>query len=237
MFDTSTDQPSTGLDEYGRRRIFQVLITLVIVIVFVFIFAGRITFLWGWVYLAVSLLALTFGAMYVLQCNPQAINERGRPAEGQKSWDKIFIPVYSVFYASTYILSGLDARFGWSSVPIWLHLVGLVFTLASGALTYAAMAHNKYLSMYVQVAQDRGHRVATSGPYRYVRHPMYVSLVISWPALALLLGSYWALIPGLVASGLIVVRTALEDRTLQAELPGYAEYSHQVRFRLLPGVW
>jgi protein-S-isoprenylcysteine O-methyltransferase Ste14 len=237
MSDSTVDQPSTGLDEYGRRRIFQVLFTLVLAVVFVFIAAGRITYLWGWVYLGVSLLALILGAWYVLKRNPQAINERGRPAEGQKSWDKMIISVYAVSFASVYILSGLDARFGWSSVPIWLHLLGVLFTLASSALTYAAMAHNKFLSLYVQVARDRGHLVATSGPYRYVRHPMYVSLVISWPALALLFGSYWALIPGLIASGLIVVRTVLEDRTLQAELPGYADYSRQVRYRLLPGVW
>jgi len=237
MFDTSADQPPTGLDEYGRRRIFQVLSTLLLAVIFFFIAAGRITYLWGWVYLAVSLLALIFGAMYVLKRNPQAINERGRPAEGQKAWDKMIMSVYIVFFVSVYIISGLDARFNWSRVPIWLHLVGVLVTFASGTLTYAAMAHNKFLSMYVQVAQERGHRVATSGPYRYVRHPMYVSLVVGWPALALLLGSYWALVPGLVASGLIVVRTALEDRTLQAELPGYTDYSRQVRFRLLPGVW
>jgi protein-S-isoprenylcysteine O-methyltransferase Ste14 len=237
MSDTSVDQPSTGLDEYGRRRIFQVLSTLLLAVIFFFIAAGRITYLWGWVYLAVSLLALIVGAWYILNRNPQAINERGRPAEAQKAWDKMIMSVYIVFFVSVYIISGLDARFSWSSVPIWLHLVGVLFTFASSALTYAAMAHNKFLSMYVQVAQERGHRVATSGPYRYVRHPMYVSLVVSWPALALLLGSYWALIPGLVASGLIVVRTALEDRTLQAELPGYADYSRQVRYRLLPGVW
>lgn len=237
MSDTNVDQPSTGLDEYGRRRIFQVLFTLLLAVIFLFIAAGSITYLWGWVYLAISLLALIVGAWYVFKRNPQAINERGRPAEGQKGWDKIIISVYVVFFVSVYIISGFDARFSWSSVPIWLHLVGILFTFASSALTYAAMAHNKFLSLYVQVAQERGHKVASSGPYRYVRHPMYVSLVISWPALALLLGSYWALIPGLVASGLIVVRTALEDRTLQVELPGYAEYSHQVRFRLLPGVW
>lgn len=99
------------------------------------------------------------------------------------------------------------------------------------------MAHNKFLSMVVQVAQERGHQVATQGPYRYVRPPMYLSLVLSWPALSLLLGSYWALIPGFLASIIIIIRTSLEDRTLQAELPGYADYARQVRFRLLPGIW
>jgi protein-S-isoprenylcysteine O-methyltransferase Ste14 len=198
--------------------------------------------LWGWVYLGVSLICLAFGAAYVLRHNPQAINERGRPAEGQKGWDKIIMLIYLPLFIGVYVVAGLDARFGWSGtilpgVPLWQHLFGVLITFAGSALTYAAMAHNKFLSMYVQVTEERGHRVATEGPYRYIRHPMYLSLVLSWPALALLLGSYYALIPGLLASLVIIIRTSLEDRTLQAELPGYREYAHQVHYRLLPGVW
>lgn len=237
MSNTDALQAPAGLDAYGRRRILQVILTLAIAVVLVFIAAGSITFLWGWIYLGTSAVALIFGAAYVLKRNPQAINERGRPAEGQKGWDKVLMAIYIPLFLGVYILSGLDARFGWSQVPLWLHLLGVTFTLASSALTYAAMAHNKYLALYVQVSQERGHQVATSGPYRYVRHPMYLSLIFSWPALALLFGSYWALVPGILASGLIVLRTALEDRTLQAELPGYSDYARQVRYRLLPGVW
>jgi protein-S-isoprenylcysteine O-methyltransferase Ste14 len=225
------------LDAYGRRRIGQVLATLVLALIVIFIAAGRLNFLWGWVYLGVSLLSLILGAAYVLKHNPQAINERGRPAEGQKGWDKILMALYFPLFILVYVISGLDARFAWSAVPLWLHLVGVVLVLAGSALTYGAMAHNKFLSMYVQVAQERGHQVATEGPYRYIRHPMYLSLVLSWPALALLLGSYWALLPGSLASALIIIRTFLEDRTLIKELPGYADYAHHVRYRLLPGIW
>jgi protein-S-isoprenylcysteine O-methyltransferase Ste14 len=230
-------QSPSHLDAYGRKRILQVLLTLAIAVILVFLAAGRLTFLWGWVYLGVAVVSLIFGAAYVLNYNPQAINERGRPAEGQKRWDKVIMAVYAPLFISVYILSGLDARFGWSVVPLWLHLLGAVFSLAGSALTYAAMAHNKFLSMVVQVAQERGHQVATQGPYRYVRHPMYLSLILSWPALSLFLGSYWALIPGFLASIVIIIRTSLEDRTLQAELTGYADYARQVRFRLLPGIW
>lgn len=230
-------QAPGGLDEYGRRRIAQVLLTMAVAAAVVFIASGRISFLWGWVYVGLAAVSLLLGAAYVLKHNPQAINERGRPAEQQKGWDKALMLVYTLLFISVYVLSGLDTRFRWSDVPLWLHLTGAVITLFSSMITYAAMVHNKFLSMYVQVAQERGHQVATSGPYRYVRHPMYFSLVISWPALAMLFGSYWALIPSLLASGLIVLRTALEDRTLHEELPGYAEYARQVRYRLLPGVW
>jgi protein-S-isoprenylcysteine O-methyltransferase Ste14 len=239
----SPTQPAApGLDAYGRKRIIQVLATLIIAVSVIFICAGNLWFLWGWVYLGVALISLAFGAAYVLKHNPQAINERGRPAEGQKGWDKILMLIYLPLYIGVYVLAGLDARFDWSennlsSVPLWLHLLGVLFTFVGSALTYAAMAHNKFLSMYVQVAEARGHQVATEGPYRYVRHPMYLSLVLSWPALAVLLGSYYAMIPGLLAALIIIIRTSMEDRTLQAELPGYAEYARQVRYRLLPGVW
>lgn len=237
MSSNSSQTTSASLDAYGRRRIVQVLSTLVLALIVVFVAAGTLSFLWGWVYLGVSLLSLILGAAYVLRHNPQAINERGRPAEKQKGWDKILMMIYLPFFILVYFVSGLDARFGLSDVPLWLHLVGLVFVLIGSALTYGAMAHNKFLSMYVQVAQERGHQVATEGPYRYARHPMYLSLLLSWPALALLLGSYWALLPGGLASAIILIRTALEDRTLLQELPGYAAYAQQVRYRLLPGVW
>lgn len=237
MPNTASHPAPSPLDAYGRKRIGQVLATLAIAVLVIFVAAGRLSYLWGWVYLGVSVLSLILGAGYVLQHNPQAINERGRPAEGQKGWDKILMVLYLPLFILVYIIGGLDTRFAWSSVPLWLHLIGVVLSLSGAALTYGAMAHNRFLSMYVQVAQERGHQVATEGPYRFVRHPMYLSLVLSWPGLALLLGSYWALLPGSLASALIIIRTFLEDRTLIKELPGYADYARQVRYRLLPGIW
>ena len=237
MPDIELQPTSTRLDAYGRKRLVQVSSTLILAAAMFFIAAGKLNFLWGWVYLAIGAVSLILGGIYVFRLNPQAINERGRPAEGQKGWDKLIMMAYLPMFIGVYIVAGLDARFDWSAVPVWLHSLGVVLALAGSALTYAAMAHNKFLSMYVQVAQERGHQVATEGPYRYIRHPMYLSLVLSWPALALLLGSYWALIPGLLASTIIVLRTSLEDRTLQSELPGYADYASHVHYRLLPGVW
>lgn len=237
MSNSEVSQFPARLDAYGRRRIIQVLSTLVLAVVIIFTAAGRLAFLWGWVYLGISIVSLIFGAAYVLRHNPQAINERGRPATTQKGWDKLLMRVYLFAFFSVYVVSGLDVRFGWSDVPFWLHLVGVIFTLAGAALTYGAMAHNKFLYMYVQVTQERGHRVATEGPYRLVRHPMYLSLVLSWPALALLLGCWWALIPACLASFIIVIRTILEDRTLLKELPGYTDYAQQVRYRLFPCIW
>jgi len=215
----------------------QVVVILLVMVGIYFLAAGRITLLWGWVYLGVALISLVIGGFYVLRLNPQAINERGRPAENQKAWDKTFVKLYTPLYFLVYIVAGLDARFGWSQVPLWLHLLGVVGTFAGSFLTYAAMAHNPFLAQVVQIADQRGHRVATGGPYSMVRHPMYASFFLSYPGAAFLLGSWWTFIPVVLACILVLIRTALEDRTLQAELPGYAEYAARVRYRLLPGVW
>ena len=228
----------THLDEYGRKRLVQVSVILFIVLALYFLAAGRVNLMWAWIYLGLGLVSIVVGGAYVLQHNPAAINERGRPPENQKSWDKIIVALSSPLYLGVYIIAGLDIRFGWSvNPPLWLHLLGAVLTVIASFLTYSAMAHNPFLSTVVQIAEQRGHRVASSGPYRYVRHPMYTSLIFSWPGIALILGSYWAVIPGLISSALMVIRTVLEDQTLKDELPGYLEYTQQTRFRLLPGIW
>jgi protein-S-isoprenylcysteine O-methyltransferase Ste14 len=99
------------------------------------------------------------------------------------------------------------------------------------------MATNAFLSTRVRIQEDRGHRVVTTGPYRMVRHPMYAATIIGFAGVSLLLGSWWAFVPGAVCTVLFIIRTALEDRTLQAELPGYKDYAARTRYRLLPGVW
>jgi len=135
-------------------------------------------------------------------------------------------------------VAGLDAgRFGWSVMPIAVQVAGYIALLFAMAVTYWAMAVNPFLSTIVRIQDDRGQYAVTSGPYRYVRHPMYAMILLMYPGIALLLGSWWALIPAAVIAIVFVIRTALEDQTLQAELPGYAEYAQRTRYRLVPGVW
>jgi protein-S-isoprenylcysteine O-methyltransferase Ste14 len=105
------------------------------------------------------------------------------------------------------------------------------------ALFMWAMGANAFFSEAVRIQEERGHTVVTDGPYRYVRHPGYVGAILALFATPLLLGSLWALIPAGLATIGYVVRTALEDKTLQEELDGYTEYAQQTRYRLLPGVW
>jgi protein-S-isoprenylcysteine O-methyltransferase Ste14 len=165
------------------------------------------------------------------------VNERGKIAHNAKSWDKVLMTIYTVMLLALLAWPVWTQGAGWSVMPIAVQVVGYIALLLAMAVTYWAMATNPFLSTIVRIQDDRGHYVVTSGPYRYVRHPMYSAILIMWPGIALELGSWWALVPAAVIVIVFVIRTALEDHTLQAELPGYTAYAQHTRYRLLPGVW
>jgi protein-S-isoprenylcysteine O-methyltransferase Ste14 len=136
------------------------------------------------------------------------------------------------------IVAGLDIRHGWSPrVPPTLQVAALAVAAGGNLISIWATAVNKFYSRFVRIQKERGHVVVSDGPYRYVRHPGYLGQIIFSLASALALGSVWALIPSSLFAALLVVRTALEDRTLQDELEGYKEYTQRVRHRLIPYIW
>ena len=136
------------------------------------------------------------------------------------------------------IVAGLDHRFGWSPVfPLWLIVLGFFLISLGYALAVWALVENRFFSSVVRIQTDRGHVVCDSSPYRIVRHPGYAGNILPLLGIVLALGSLWTLIPAAVALVIAVIRTALEDRTLQEELPGYQEYARRVRYRLFPGIY
>jgi protein-S-isoprenylcysteine O-methyltransferase Ste14 len=217
------------------RRMLQVVITYLVLAAILFFSSGSLTWIWAWAYLGVGLGILVINAVIL---PAELIAERGKPGENVKPWDRLLATLTGLPTLGVPIVAGLDERFAWSPqlAPV-LHLTGLaLFALGQGLFSWA-MASNKYFSTAVRIQMDRGQTVATSGPYRYVRHPGYVGFAVSYLGTSLVLGSLWAIIPtGLIAC-LLVVRTALEDRTLQDELPGYRDYARRVRYRLVPGIW
>jgi protein-S-isoprenylcysteine O-methyltransferase Ste14 len=197
--------------------------------------AGRLSYWQGWVYGGSSLLLLAVNYL-LLRGRPDLIQERLSPGQGTKRWDKAYFALSTPLFFVAILLAALDAgRYRWGPrVPWWAYLLaGLVYS-AGQALHLWAKATNRWFATVVRIQNDRGQEVYTSGPYRFVRHPGYLGGVLFMLATPLLLGSWLALIPQAVAAGLIVLRTYLEDRTLQAELPGYAEYARKVRHRLGP---
>jgi protein-S-isoprenylcysteine O-methyltransferase Ste14 len=226
-----------SLERSGIRRIVQVLVSILLIGVLLFLSAGRLDWLWGWLFLAGWLLLMLPSAV-VMSRFPDLINERGRRAENIKGWDKVLMGIYSLLLFATPVVAGLDAvRFGWSAMPLALHVIGVVFSIPAMIMPLWAMSANAYLSTMVRIQDDRGQQVVTTGPYRYVRHPMYVGTVFFGLCIPLFLGSWWAFIPCGLIVVIFIIRTALEDRTLREELPGYAEYAQRVRYRLLPGIW
>jgi protein-S-isoprenylcysteine O-methyltransferase Ste14 len=203
-----------------------------------FLSAGRLDWPAAWIFLGTYALVILTVGVWVTRKHPDVVNERGKIARNAKSWDKVLMTIYSVMILVLFAVAGLDAgRFGWSAMPMALQVMGYIALIFAMAVTYWAMAVNPFLSTIVRIQDDRGHYVVTSGPYRYVRHPMYAMILLMYPGIALELGSWLALIPAAVIGIVFVIRTALEDRTLQTELPGYAEYAQHTRYRLVPGVW
>lgn len=136
------------------------------------------------------------------------------------------------------MLAGLDERFGWAgAIRIEVQIGALILLGLSYPLFTWAMVSNKFFATTVRIQKERGHTVQTGGPYRFVRHPGYFSLLFTYVTMPLALGSLWACLPAALLIVNLFVRTALEDRTLQNELEGYKEYAARVRYRLIPGVW
>lgn len=156
-----------------------------------------------------------------------------------KPWDKVLAPLMglSISYPVV-IVAGLDHRFGWTpAFSIWLNILGLVPITMGYAFASWALIENRNFSSMVRIQVDRGHEVCESGPYRFVRHPGYAGNILALAGIVLALNSMWTLLPAGIALIIAIIRTGLEDRTLQAELPGYQDYARRVRYRLLPGIY
>jgi protein-S-isoprenylcysteine O-methyltransferase Ste14 len=231
---------SSPADE-TRKYFFLILGSFAGVIVFgglIFLLAGRLNYLQGWVLLAICFFIL-FVSIFSFRNRKGLVKERRTPGPGVKKWDDIIIGLYQVCLYSMIIVGILDAgRFRWSPpFPFWLYLLSGLLMIVFGALSLWALQTNDFFSSKVRIQSDRNHRVVSDGPYRFVRHPGYTGIIFMIFGLAIMLGSLWALIPGGIIAILFIIRTLLEDNILKKELPGYREYTHRVRFRLIPGIW
>jgi len=217
------------------KRMIQVILTFVLIGVILFLSAWTVRWQWAWIFIAVSIGILIVN-LFVLPA--EVIEERGRKKENVKKWDRALSAAGIVPYFALYVIAGLDYRFYWSvEIDACIRVMAvLAYFLASMVSTWA-MVSNRFFSTMVRLQTERGHQVATGGPYRFVRHPGYVGFILSNLMIPLILGSLYALIASAVSVSLLVIRTGLEDRTLRAELEGYADYAKKVRYRLLPHVW
>ena len=200
--------------------------------------AGRLDWGAAWVLSVLFAVYLAAGMTWFLRKDPDLLEERITRASNVPTWDRVLRKLYGTSLIALLATAALDAgRFHWSQTPMSVQFVGALGLVASFAVIWWCTASNHFLSSESRIQADRGHRVVRDWPYRFVRHPMYTSLIVLMSSMALLLGSWLALAPALLIAALLVVRTAFEDRMLKDLLPGYREYALDVTRRLVPGIW
>lgn len=209
--------------------------------VLLFAAAGRLTLPRAWLLLALTLIWMVINAGLVAATNPELLNQRGlwKKKKDAKTWDRKLVMLFGVFsFCLPPIVMGLDVgRCHWSNLGSWATILGtLLFSLGWIVITWAMLV-NTHFEVTVRIQTDRDHRVISTSPYAIVRHPGYVGAGLWALGTPLVVGSLYGLIPAVLTLLVLALRTDLEDRTLQAELPGYADYAKRIKYRLLPGIW
>ncbi len=220
------------------RRILQLFLMVAAQAILLFVSAGSMRWSAAWWYLGLFIGMLVVSSFVMIPHHSEVIAERGRGAQGGKRWDLwimrlIVIPSFGIL-----LLAGLDERFSWTpSLPLWAFMLGVLLFITGYLVILWAMYINRYFSQIVRIQSERGHTVVTRGPYRVIRHPGTAGMLITCLGCILLLDTVYGLLMYPLYLSLLIIRTSLEDRALQAELPGYAEYAKRTRYQLLPGVW
>ena len=202
-----------------------------------FVPAGRLDWPLAWIY--IGIIVTYIGGLWLLleRHNPELIDRRKRIGKGTKTWDKVWLAFFGPVMYGVYIVAGLEARGGATGLPVALWPLGFALFAGGCVLLTWSMLVNPFFEKTVRIQTEHGHEVIDSGPYALVRHPGYLGLVGWMIGTPLMLASAWSFVPATLAIAGIVLRTALEDRTLRNELAGYAEYVSKVHFRLLPRIW
>jgi protein-S-isoprenylcysteine O-methyltransferase Ste14 len=201
--------------------------------------SGDIFWANGWLYLGVFSFCSIISTIIMVRRNPDLLKERMQPGADAKSWDRLLAPIMAGLCPALIVAAAaFEVRLGSaSSFPPVFVAAGVACAVAGHALMTWAMMRNDFFSALVRIQSDRGHHVTTQGPYRFVRHPGYVGMLMFSVATPFMLGSIWALVPAAINLFVGALRTSLEDRTLHSELDGYDDYARVVPYRLLPGIW
>ncbi len=217
-----------------RTAVVRIVLLGVFMVLLLFLPAGTFRYWQAWGFLAILFIPVLFVGTYIYKNNKELFERRMRGGE-KESRQKVIIFFSWIYLVSGFVLAGLDHRFGWSQVPIWLVVLSYAIILAGYGIVFWVFRTNTFASRIIEVNQ--GQRVIDTGLYGVVRHPMYLGCMIMYLFFPLGLGSYWALIPGTLIIPILVGRILNEETVLQRDLPGYSDYLKKVRFHLIPGIW
>ena len=222
------------------RVIIQMLFFVVIVPFLPLLISRQWDWWQAWVFAIVCILGFIVSRALASRRNPDLIAERARfmQHDDAKSWDKTLAPLVGLAGGLIPLVAGLEALYGRLvefSIPVII--ASLVFILAGYIWSSYALVENRFFSGMVRIQTERGHTVVSSGPYRWMRHPGYAGSLLVYLATPFFLDSVWSFVPAVFMTVVLIIRTSLEDKTLQAELEGYQTYAGRVRYRLIPGVW
>ena len=225
----------------SARQWIRLVVAYLLIPVILLTCGGDLGWWQAWFYSLLILTAGIGGRIWAERRHPGLMAERQNieNVQNAKSWDKVLAPLMAVSVGfPMVIVAGLDHRYNWSpEFPLWLIVIGFILITFGYAYATWALAENKFFSSVVRIQTERGHVVCDTGPYRFVRHPGYAGNIPPLLGIVLALGSVWTLVPAVVALIIAAIRTALEDQTLQEELPGYRDYVRRVRYRLIPGIY
>ena len=219
------------------RAIFTVIYACGLMFAILFLSAIRWNYWYGWTFFLLWIYVQLFTALLVPS---EILQDRIYPGSGTKKWD--YVIVYAFFIPLSYVvplIAALDGgRYHWTgNFPLWVTILAFIVIFLGYTLLILSLRKNPFFSNTVRIQTERGHYVIDKGPYAFIRHPGYAGLIISSFAIAIELNSLWALIPAVLYTIVLIIRTILEDVTLQKELPGYSDYTARVKYRLIPRVW
>ena len=223
-----------------RKLLIHFIGLFVVIAMAIFLSAGTIRWIAGWCFLILYFGFGIISTIWLFRYDPSLLQERltGLKKPNREAWDKLLMWLWFILSLAWLILMPLDAvRFRWSQMPVWLQVVGAMILLASFYLIYLVFKENPYLSPAVRMQKERGQTVISTGPYRYVRHPLYAAFIPFFLGTAFLLGSWYCILLGLVLIGLIAVRAVMEERVPRKELQSYDAYMARVKYRFIPHVW
>ena len=224
------------------RSVLQMFVYILFVPFLPLIFSGRWNWWEAWVYALIGVFGFIFSRVLVNKRHPDLIAERAKymQHENTKPWDQILARLLGLGGALIPLTAGLDIRYGWTANGFGLSakLAALAMILLGYVIGSWALLENRFFSGVVRIQKERGHHVVSTGPYAWVRHPGYAGALLTYWLTPIFLDSLWTFVPVTALTLVLIIRTSLEDRTLQEELPGYKEYAAQkTRYRLLPGIW